>query len=297
MPATLFRQIEVFRAVIEAGGATEAAQRLGLSQPAVSQQIARLEAALGIDLFVRAHGRMTPTEPALALYDEARQAFDGIDRLVNLARDMRGLGRGLLRIAAPHSLGPGRVARAMARLAAARPGVRFDLRLGTYERIVSLVAARQADLGVVKVPVMHPGVETLPLAESGLVAGVAQGSLLARRNRLGLTDIAREGLVMLGRGRPWRDEIDLVFRRAGLAARVAVETQSVAAALGLAAAGLGVAVVPRWVAEDCAPPAVALVPLDVPIRHAFAVAFTSRGRAEAEAFAAALAEVAPPAQS
>ena len=95
----LYRQLEVFRAVIDAGTATAAAQRLDMSQPAVSQHLAQLEEAFGVVLFARERGRLFPTAQALALYDEVAFAFEGIERVVNLAHSFRIRSTGTLRIA------------------------------------------------------------------------------------------------------------------------------------------------------------------------------------------------------
>ena len=89
MAASIVRGLEIFCALVETGSAIGAARRLGVSQPGVSQQIIRLEAELNLVLFARENGRMRPTETGLALYEEARHAFDGLDRVLNLARDIR----------------------------------------------------------------------------------------------------------------------------------------------------------------------------------------------------------------
>lgn len=74
------RHIEVFRAVMIAGGVTKAAELLGSSQPTVSRELARLERAVGFALFQRVAGRLRPTMPGLALYDEVRQSYAGLER-------------------------------------------------------------------------------------------------------------------------------------------------------------------------------------------------------------------------
>ncbi|WP_372424760.1 LysR substrate-binding domain-containing protein [Salinarimonas chemoclinalis] len=293
MTPAILRRLEIFCAVIEAGGATQAATRLSLSQPAVSQQIARLEEELGLALFARANGRLSPTESALVLYEEASHAFDGLERVVNLARDIRGLERGLLRIAAPHSMAAALLPRALERLAAGRDRLRFDVRLGRYETIVGMVAAREVDLGIAKAPLLAPGVEAVEIGTSGLVAVAAASSPLAARPVLRLADLASEPLIMIGRGRPWRDEIDVAFRRRRLPVRVAVETQSVASAIGFAAAGFGVALTPDWFSDAMAREDVVIRPVDIDILHRFLVVHPARAgsRALAEAFAEAIRAV------
>lgn len=278
MNVSTIRGLEIFCAVIERGGVTAAAQALGLSQPAVSQQIAKLEDHLGLTLFVREHGRMRATETALLLYEEASQAFDGVDRVLSLARDIRSLDRGVLRIAAPHSASATYLPRAVRALVDGRPNLRVSVHLGPYERIVGLVAAREVDLGIAKAPIYAAAVETIDIVDSGLALVVRADHPLAARPAAGIGDLAGEPLIMIGRGRPWRDQIDARLRAAGLAARVAIETQSVESACGFAAEGFGLAVVPEWLFPALSRPELAAVPLEIGIRHRFVVAFPARAR-------------------
>lgn len=278
MGATTIRGLEVLCAVIEAGSFSAAAARLGLSQPAVSQQIAKLEDALGLTLFVREHGRIRPTETALMVYEEATQAFDGLDRVMNLARDIRSLDRGVIRIAAPHSLGGTYLPRAVRRLVEGRPNLRVLVQLGTYDRIVGLVAAREVDIGIAKAPVRSDGVETIPIHACPLVGVVGRDHGLAHDGALQIADLAREPLIMIGRGRPWRDQIDARFRDCGLVARVVVETQTVGSACGFAAEGFGLAIVPEWLAKGLERSDIAVVPLDIGIQHRFEVIHPARTR-------------------
>lgn len=278
MSATTIRGLEILCTVIEAGGFTAAAATLRLSQPAVSQQIAKLEDSLGLTLFVREHGRTRPTETALMLYEEATQAFDGLDRVINLARDIRSLDRGMIRVAAPHSVSGTYLPRALRRLVDGRPNLRILVQLGTYERIVGLVAAREVDIGIAKSPVHSDGVESIPIHDCPLVGIVETGHPLAADKMIGIPELAREPLIMIGRGRPWRDQIDARFRDFGVAARVVVETQTVGSACGFAAEGFGLAIVPEWLAMGLGRTDVDLVPLDIGITHSFEVIFPSRTR-------------------
>jgi DNA-binding transcriptional LysR family regulator len=278
MSATSIRGLEILCSVIETGGFTTAAAALKLSQPAVSQQIAKLEDSLGLTLFVREHGRTRPTETALMLYEEATQAFDGLDRVINLARDIRTLDRGMIRVAAPHSVSSSYLPRALRRLVEGRPSLRISVLLGTYERIVGLVAAREVDIGIAKSPILSDGVESIPIRDCPLVGIVARGHPLASGAILGIHELSREPLIMIGRGRPWRDQIDARFRDFGVAARVVVETQTVGSACGFAAEGFGLAIVPEWIANGLGRSDLVSVPLDIGIEHRFEVIFPSRTR-------------------
>nr|MBP7568005.1 LysR family transcriptional regulator [Burkholderiaceae bacterium] len=72
------RQIEVFRAVMEAGSFTGAAQMLHVSQPAISRLVRHLELRLGVNLFDRLHGKLLPTPEARTLHAEVQRSYRGI---------------------------------------------------------------------------------------------------------------------------------------------------------------------------------------------------------------------------
>jgi DNA-binding transcriptional LysR family regulator len=293
MATSQIRGLHVFCALIETGSATAAAQRLGMSQPAVSQQISRLESNLRLTLFVRENGRMRPTETALSMYDEASRAFDGLNRVLDMARDNSVLELGFLRVAAPHSLSGTYLPRALALLAADSPRLRISIHLGTYERIVSLVAAREVDLGLAKAPVLSPGIESIDICSSGLVTVTSTTHRLAKKKTVTLSDLEHEPLIMIGRGRMWRDEIDLAFRQVGMAPLVAVETHSVESACGFAAEGFGTAIAPAWLAKAMARDDIIVKPIEIGIEHRFLVVYPARSqlRKLATDFAACIASV------
>lgn len=268
-----YRQLEVFRAVIDAGSATAAARVLGLSQPAVSQQLAQFESELGIDLFVRERGRLVPTSQAAELYDEVAFAFEGVERVINLVRKMRTHNTGTLRIAAPYSMCEALLPRLIARFAASRPHLRYAVELGSYEAIIGMVAKRVVDVGIVKEPVEHPGISTHPLIDSEAACALPRGHKLAARRRIEIKDLAGEPLVLLGRHTPWRYEIHAIFRRHGLLPNVRIETHSVGAVCGFVAGGLGVAIVPELLGAQFASRGIVLRPLGLQIKHCFAIAY------------------------
>ncbi len=271
----LYRQLEVFRAVIDAGTATAAAQRLDMSQPAVSQHLAQLEEEFGVVLFARERGRLYPTEQALALYDEVAFAFEGIERVVNLAHSFRTRSTGTLRMAVPHSMCEHLLPRMIARFSEEHPNVRYAVQLASYEAIVAKVAAREVDIGIAKPPIQHPGVSHQPLFDCPTVCVLPKNHPLAAQPRLKLTDLKGEPLVMIGRHMPWRHEIDALFRRNNLAPNIRLETHAVGAACGFVACGIGIALLPELLAAQYRERSLVLRPLTPTFTHRFVIAYPS----------------------
>jgi DNA-binding transcriptional LysR family regulator len=268
-----YRQLEIFRAVMDAGSATAAARLLDLSQPAVSRQLAQIESELGLDLFARERGKLMPTAHATALYDEVAYAFEGVERVLNLASKMRANNTGTLRIAAPHSFCEVLLPRTVARLAAVHRNLRYAVELGRYEAVRAMVAKREVDVGILKEPVEHAGISTLPLIACGAACVLPRRHRLAGLRVVKITDIAAEPLVLLGRDTPWRHEIYALFRRAGRTPAVKLETHTVAAACGFVENELGVSIVPEVIAAQFAHRGIVLRPLATGIEHRFVVAF------------------------
>lgn len=266
-----FRQLEVFRAVMTEGSATAAARRLNMSQPAVSQHIGQLEADLDIALFLREKGRLIPTEQALALHEEVSYAFDGLERIFNVASDLKSDRRTTFRIAVSHSLCEHLIPALMARFALSYPQLRFNVQLGTYEQIVALVARREVDLGVAKQPIEHPGISTLPLMAVQSVCVLPRGHALAAKSSLGAAELAEQPLVLLGRDKVSRHGIEAIFRTRNIVPNVRVETQSVGAACAFVAAGLGVAIVNELMAVQYLRRNLVLRPLLPTVTHRFVV--------------------------
>lgn len=284
-----FRQLEVFRAVMESGSATAAAKLLQMSQPAVSRHLSQMEAELGLELFIRGGGRLRPTADAAALYDEALLAFESIERVLNLARRMRGGDSGVLRVAAPFAFGEALLPRAVAELARTRHHLRYAVEFGSYEAIATMVAKRQVDIGLLKQPLAHPGIATLPLLECGTVCVLPKGHRLARADAVSIDALSREPLVLLGRDTAWRSDLQALLRAAQRTPVVRVDTHSASAVCAFVAHGLGVSVLPAVLAAQFVAQGLVLRPLQAPMRHRYVIGCASalQGTALVEAFARA----------
>lgn len=267
-----FRQLEVFRAVMESGSATAAAKLLQMSQPAVSRHLSQIEAELGLELFIRGGGKLRPSTDATALYDEALFAFESIERVLNLAQRMRGGDSGVLRLAAPFAFGESLLPSAVAELARTRRNLRYAVEFGSYETVATMVAKRQVDIGILKEPLAHPGIAALPLLDCGTVCVLPQGHRLARGDAVSMDELSREPLVLLGRDTAWRSDLQALLRTVQRTPVIRIDTHSAAAVCGFVSQGLGVSVLPALLAAQFVGKALVLRPLQAPIRHRYVVA-------------------------
>lgn len=257
--------IDLFRAVMRHGGMTRAAAALGLGQPHVSRSIAQLEAAVGFALFVRGHGSATPTREGEAFAREVERTFAGLDGLALAARRIREVGSAPLRVACQPSLAAGLLPRAVARLAAERPGVAVAILVPDPDAIWSWTADGRCDFGIGRPRPGFAGVVSEAYSTVDAVLALPRRHPLARRRGVTLRDLAGVPLIAGAPG-AFQRAVEEAFAALGVAPRFVHAAQYTAARCGLVAEGLGAAVVDPAAARTVAGPSVALRALRPAIR-------------------------------
>lgn len=236
------RDLEVFKYVIECETATQAAARLGISQPAVSRTLRQMEESSGRTLFTRAGPSLAPTADGLALYEEIRSIFAGLEHV-------RGLEWGghrddaPLRIAATPTMAQYWLNRVSARYLLAHRGTRVTLEIVPTPQVLEFVADRQVDLGIADVSAAGTALRRVPFRRSQFVCVVPRAHVLERLPAVKPADLAGTPLIALVRRNQARVTIDRVFTKAGVRPNIVVETSTAASALAHVAEGAGVALV------------------------------------------------------
>ena len=237
------RHIEVFRAVMTAGGATGAADLLHSSQPTVSRELARLESLLGYALFERLQGRLRPNARALALWDEVQRSWHGLERVVDRAVALGRDGAVQLSVLCLPALAHALLPAAAARLVLGRPDTRLSVTPQESPLLEEWMSAQRFDLGLSEQTAAPPGTSAEVLLTLDEVAVLPRGHALAKRRWLTLQDFAGEPFVSLSPDDPYRRQIDARFAEAGIARSQRVETHSAAAVCAMVQQGLGLAIV------------------------------------------------------
>ncbi|MBY0337015.1 MAG: LysR family transcriptional regulator, partial [Acetobacteraceae bacterium] len=171
--------LETFAAVMKTGSATRAAAALGVSQPAVSRALRRLEDTTKLRLFERSGRAIAPTPEAAALYREVLAARAGLDRVRQAAARLREVGTGSVRVASSAALGLHLMPRAIRRFLARRPGVTVSLEVASSAAVRDGVAGGGFDLGVCADEVDRAGVVATSLLRSAGVIVAPPGHALA----------------------------------------------------------------------------------------------------------------------
>jgi DNA-binding transcriptional LysR family regulator len=266
--------VETYTAVRRAGTTQGAAALLGLSQSAVSRRLAQLEESLGLHLFRRERSRLVPTRESEALQGLI-SAFQASGR--RLAAQAEALSTGnsaamTLSVAFPGSLGLTIVPRILSEFLAENDRVRIEVQSGPYDTIERMLLDGRAEVGFLRVPVGRTGLATTPLISSPTVCVMPTGHPLSALAEVSVEDLRRVPMILLGRMRAPRRELDAVLWKHGVEPLVRIEAHSVSSACGLVAAGLGVALVNELMARDYAHMPVEIRPLVQSVPHSFAFA-------------------------
>lgn len=286
---TTLRQLEFVVAVAEEGSFTAAAARCHIVQSALSHQIAKLEDGLGARLFDR-RGRTLRITPAGEVFlRNARLTLRAAQRLHEEMAEALGTVAGRINIGHISSLNTVSVPSLLRDYRKAHAGVDVHLRTGMSEALLADLADGRLDIALVGVgPQVPLPDECLLLGEEPLALLVAPDHSFARRRRIALAELDDVPMAGLVAGAGTRSIIDDAFAEAGLRQRLQYEVTHVDLVRQLVAAGLGVSILPRTIAEGLRE--VAVVELDPPFRFFTYACWSRDPTPAARAFMALLRE-------
>jgi DNA-binding transcriptional LysR family regulator len=213
------RQLQAFCEVIERKSFSQAAERLGVTQPAVSLQVRALEKRLGTQLLDRSGRRVEPTDAGLRLYRGAQRLLQLEEEIVNdLAEQAGGDLAGSFEIGA--STGPGGVVlpQLLCEFRAGHPELRIALSVFDTQTVVERVADRALELGVVGAAPRHRGVEYEPFFRDSVVLVCPPGHRFAGRT-VTVDELRGETLIVMQDGAGVRQMIEDEFRGVGVRLR------------------------------------------------------------------------------
>jgi DNA-binding transcriptional LysR family regulator len=287
------RLLEAFRAVVEHGSVTQAAASLGVTQPAVSAQIARLEGELGFSLFMRSGNRVRPTAQGIAFRAEVERTLDRIDDLSRAAEHIRVGQAGSLTVASHPMAGVTLLPPVVAAFARERPGVRVQLVTRNSDLVRGMFPSRTHDIGIAELPIDPTGLSVIRYRME-CVAIMPRGHALRAHDII--TPKLMSGLPFIGMSREWSAHhiVNAVFAEAAAHLNVVAASELFAMICGLVANGVGVSIVdPASAAQFRATgleirPFCPIVPYEIAIFHSSERDLPLIGRAFLDAFDAHL---------
>lgn len=240
------RQLRYLVAVADERHFTRAAARELVAQPALSQQIRRLEREVGLRLVERSTRRVALTDAGERLVERARRALAEIDAGQAELQELVGVRTGRVKIGAMQALGPLDLPRLLAAYHDRHPGIELQVREEPSETLAGMVAEGSLDLAF-----LSPSERTNDqlalhrLTTEDLVVVVSSRHRFARRRRLHLRELGGDPFIGYREGAAIRTLLVGAATAAGFEPRFAFESNEISRIKALVARGLGVAVLPR----------------------------------------------------
>ncbi|MGH2341032.1 LysR substrate-binding domain-containing protein [Segnochrobactraceae bacterium EtOH-i3] len=200
------RDLEYVVAVAEEAHFGRAAERCGVSQPGLSEQVRKLEALIGVALFERSSRRVALTPEGEKLIPQAERVLTEARLFLELAGRVADPLAGLLRVGVIATLGPYYVPHILKPLRAAHPGLDLRLTEGRTASLIDLLKRGDLDLVLAALPVADDTLTTEPLFFEPFDLACPAGTPLARRSPIVVDDLGGDDLLLLEEGHCLRDQ-------------------------------------------------------------------------------------------
>lgn len=237
-------QLKMFTAVAEEKSFTAAAERLHVSQSAVSRQLKLLEEELGTLLFHRGKRGATLTDAGQILLAAAHRIAREIQDVASQISETQALQRGVLRIGGGMTVCLFVLPKLLRKFRAQYKDVDLHITTGTTEAILRLLRSREIDIALLTLPLVEPDLEVRPVLKEEMVVLTAPRHPLTRKRSIDPQVMARHPLILFEKGSNTRRVVDEFFLAAGIPVNVIMETENVDIIKSMVAAGLGVTIVP-----------------------------------------------------
>ena len=238
------RQLEMFTAVAEEKSFTAAAERLHVSQSAVSRQLMLLEEELKTKLFYR-HGRgATLTDAGQILVDAAHRITREMQEVTSQISGTQTLQRGSLRIGGGMTVCLFILPKLLRRFRAQYKQVDLHVTTGSTENILRLLRQRDIEIALLTLPLVDADLTVVPVLKEEMVVMTPPRHPLTRKRTVDTRAVARHPLILFESGSNTRKVVDDRFQAEGVPMSVIMETENVDIIKSMVAAGLGVTIVP-----------------------------------------------------
>jgi DNA-binding transcriptional LysR family regulator len=259
------RQLRYLVALADECHFTRAAAREHIAQPALSQQIRRLETEVGLALVERTTRRVALTDAGELLVARARRILAEVDDAQAELGTLAGVKGGRLAVGALHTMGPVDLSLLLAAFHRNHPAVELTVREQSSEELAEMLRDDEIDLAFLSVTerIQSHGLELHRLVTEELVAVLPPQHALADRDGVTMTELAGDAFISFRTGSRLRELLDWAAADAGFEPRIALESNESRRIRSLVSSGLGVAILPR---SDAAGPGapVAVTPLVEP---------------------------------
>ena len=240
-----FRQLKTFLAIAETRNFTRAAERVHLTQAAVSSQIKALEAEAEVPLFTRTNKKVILTEAGESLVQHAQKLLRAHDEALLALKELSEVEKGRLRIGnASTTASNDYLPAILAELKSTYPNTQCTVRHATSAEIVTQILQGELDVGIVSLPVEAANIRAEVLQRDRLVAIVQPGHRFAHQRHVSPQQLASEPMILGEQGGNTRRLIDLFFEKSGVKPDVMMELGSMTSIKRMVEADLGASIIP-----------------------------------------------------
>ena len=285
------RHLRAFLTVARLSNFTRAASELHVSQSALTVQIRQLEDALGVTLFDRSKRRVALTQAGKEVLAPLERIVIDTEAVISHTRDMAGLRRGLVSVAALPSLSAGLLPAVLQEFTKKHPAIPVQVKDMVAERVIEAVKKEEVDFGIGTWMKLDRELKTTPLFTDRLSAFVPKGHLLIMRNRIALRELIEHPLVLTSKGSSVREILEAALRKEKLSVLPAFEVNYMSTVIGLVKAGLGIAVLPAIAENIQASAGIVRVEITNPALNRTVEIIEKKGRSPSHAASSMLAEL------
>jgi len=245
------RQLRYLVALADERHFTRAAAREHIAQPALSQQIRRLEQEVGLALVERTTRRVTVTEAGQTLVARARRILSEVDSATAEMQALAGVRTGHVMVGTMHTMGPVDVSAALAVFHQRHPAVELTVREQSSEELAEMLRDDGLDLAFLSVTerMESHGLGLHQLVSEELVVVLPRDHRLAARGTLRMAELAGEHFISYREGARLRELLTIAARHAGFEPQIKLESNESERIKRLVARDMGVAILPRSDAE------------------------------------------------
>ncbi len=244
-------QLRAVRVVAETLNLTRAAERLHLSQSAVSHQIKALEAEFGEPLFIRASRGVKLSQVGEVALEYVDRILDDVEALRERMSGREHSPSGRIRAAAATQAFVHLFAPLFESFMRTHTGIELSFRTTvTTEQTVADILGGTADIGFASLPVYSPALQVTQLFEDELILVVGHNHSMAEKQEASIEEIQRERLILFERGGSIRRATDAFFDRVGLKPELALESNDTYFIKLMVEHGVGISLLPVWAVRD-----------------------------------------------
>lgn len=194
-------------ALAQEGNFSRAAERCSVSQPTLSVAIARLEDELGVPLFERGKGLVSPTVVGVRVVEQARHALDEAEKIREIALRGRDQLEGPLRLGVIHTIGPYLLPQLIHNLKRLAPAMPLAIEENMTATLADMLQENEIDVVIIALPFELPGVVTRPLYDEKFKVVVPRGHRWEAKEAISPEEVSGEEVLLLKAGNCFRDQV------------------------------------------------------------------------------------------